>query len=177
MKQIHTILHDHLNVKKFCVRWILHNLTLKNRFVSSNVGKYWKDLLNHQIVSTISLKIDSIPIYSYESQTKSTVCIFQNELELIKIVRSRNVLKKMICSLALFFQNIEKLILILTFCLLKLIKEMNYFASRLNDRIYDEILGYLKSQIIELMSHCPHRFDLSLNDFFLVFFLFWQVKN
>jgi len=27
MKVIHTILHDHLSVRKLCSRWILHNLT------------------------------------------------------------------------------------------------------------------------------------------------------
>ncbi|EZA47878.1 Histone-lysine N-methyltransferase SETMAR [Ooceraea biroi] len=27
MKAIHTILHDHLNVRKLCSRWIPHNLT------------------------------------------------------------------------------------------------------------------------------------------------------
>ncbi|EGI59618.1 FLJ37770-like protein, partial [Acromyrmex echinatior] len=27
MKAIHTILHDHLSVRKLCSRWILHNLT------------------------------------------------------------------------------------------------------------------------------------------------------
>ena len=42
----HSILHEHLAVKKFCSRWIPHNLTIaQKRLVPIGVKKCWKNTI------------------------------------------------------------------------------------------------------------------------------------
>ena len=80
---IHSILHEHLAVKKVCSRWIPHNLTIAQKkarvdWCKEMLKKYdrgaSKDV--YKIVTG-----DESWIYAYEPETKqqSTVWVFQDE--------------------------------------------------------------------------------------------------
>ncbi|KAG5310828.1 SETMR methyltransferase, partial [Acromyrmex insinuator] len=88
MKAIHTILHDHLNVRKLCSRWIPHDLT---------EAQTW--------------------IYSYEPESKqqSTVWIFQNEPKPTKSCSKNSnnqTLSRLIKATYLFVKNYPNFIFI-----------------------------------------------------------------
>lgn len=100
MKAIHTILHDHLNVRKLCSRWISHNLTEAQK---QTRVKWCKEMLKkfNRGRSNLVYKIvtgDETWIYSYEPESKqqSTVWVFQSEPKPTKIVRSHSAAKQMI---------------------------------------------------------------------------------
>lgn len=85
---IHTILHDHLVVKKICSRWIPHNLTNAEKkarvdWCKKMIKKYNSGASNevNKIVTG-----DESWIYAYEPETKqqSTVWIFQDEKKAFK---------------------------------------------------------------------------------------------
>ena len=81
MKAIHTILHDHLSVRKLCSRWIPHNLTEAQK---QTRVKWSKEMLKKWI-------------YSYEPESKQqfTFWVFQNEPK-PTVVRSHSAAKQMI---------------------------------------------------------------------------------
>lgn len=196
MKQINEILHNHLNVKKLCSRWIPHNLSetqkqARVKWCTENLKRFNSG--NSNLVYDI-VTGDETWIYSYEPQTKqqSTVWVFQNEPKPTKVVRSRSVAKKMI---ACFFNKTGHVATIAledrrtvnaewytTICLPEVINELR--KSNRNRRIilhHDnasahtarQTIDYLKQQNVELMTHCPYSPDLSPNDFFL----FPNIKN
>lgn len=190
LKQISTILHEHLKVRKVCSRWIPHLLTVLQKEVRV---KWCRDMLKryHSGNSTAVYNIvtgDETWIYSYEPETKqqSTVWVFEDESSPTKVVRSRSVSKKMIAA----FFGIKGLIAIVpledrktvnsdwytSICLPIVIAEV-----RKNNPKRDIVLhhdnasahtakntnDYLEAKNIKLMSHCPYSPDLAPNDFFL----------
>ena len=99
MKAIHTILHDHLSVRKLCSRWIPHNSTeakkqARIKWSKEMLKKFNRGRLNlvYNIVTG-----DETWIYSYESESKqSTIWVFQNEPKPTKVIHSRSAAKQMI---------------------------------------------------------------------------------
>lgn len=196
MKQIHTILHEHLNVTKLCARWIPHNLTDGQK---KNRVKWCKEMLKkfNQGSSNLIYNIvtgDETWIYSYEPETKrqSVVWVFQNEPKPTKVVRSRSVSKKMIASFFGITGHVATVALedrrtvnaewYTTICLPEVIGEIRKNNARRQIILHHDnasshtaavTVNYLIHQNVELMSHCPYSPDLSPNDFFL----FPQVKN
>ena len=196
MKQIHTILHDRLNVKKLCARWIPHKLTdaqKENRVMwCKEMIRRCRGGLSNLIYNIVTG--DETWIYSYAPETKrqSAVWVFQNEAKPTKVVRSRSVSKKMIASffgvtghvttVALEDQKTVTANWYTTICLPKVIEEIRKHNMRrriilhhdnASSHTATQTVNYLKHQNIELMSHCPYSPDLSPNDFFL----FPRVKN
>ena len=81
MKVIHTILHDHLSVRKLCSRWILHNLTEAQKQARVKWSKEMLKTAFNRGQSNLVYNIvteDDTWIYSYETESKqqSTVWIF-----------------------------------------------------------------------------------------------------
>ena len=81
MKAIHTILHDHLSVRKLCSRWIPHNLTeaqkqARVKWSKEMLKKFKRGRLN--LVYNNIVTGDETWIYSYEPESKqqSTVWVF-----------------------------------------------------------------------------------------------------
>ncbi|KAG5336851.1 SETMR methyltransferase, partial [Acromyrmex charruanus] len=102
MKAIHTILHDHLSVRKLCSCWFPHNLTEAQKPARIKWSKEMLKKFNRARVNLVYNIItgDEIWIYSYEPESKqqSTVWVFQNEPKSTKVVRSRSAAKQMIVS-------------------------------------------------------------------------------
>ena len=80
---IHSILHKHLTVKKICLRWIAHNLSIAQKkarvdWSKEMLQKYNRGASEHvyEIVTG-----DESWIYAYEPESKqqSTVWVFQDE--------------------------------------------------------------------------------------------------
>lgn len=195
-KQIHTILHDHLHVRKLCSRWIPHNL--KEEQKQARV-KWCKDMLkkfeggrSNSVYNIVTG--DESWIYSYEPETKqqSTVWVFQNEPKPTKVVRSRSVSKRMIAcffgktghvaTVALEDRRTVNADWYTSICLPEVIAEIR--RNNVNRRIivhHDNAsahtarrtVEFLTSNNIQLMTHCPYSPDLSPNDFFL----FRHIKN
>lgn len=97
MTSINKILHEHLNVKKVCSRWIPHNLT--NAQKDTRVD-WCKKMLQKfsQGASKAVYNIctgDKSWIYSYDPETKkqSTVRVFREEPNPTKVVRGRSTSK------------------------------------------------------------------------------------
>ena len=72
---IHSILHEHLAVKKICSRWLPHNLqTLKKWFVSIGVNKCWKKYDDRASKDVYKIVTGAeIWIRSYEPETVHSV--------------------------------------------------------------------------------------------------------
>lgn len=196
MKQISTILHDHLAVKKLCARWIPHNLTEAQK---ATRVKWSKEMLKkfNRGASNLVYNIvtgDETWIYSYEPETKqqSSVWVFQDELNPTKVVRSRSVSKKMIAAFFGVTGHVATVALedrrtvnadwYTTICLPEVINEIRKTNAKrriilhhdnASSHTASQTIDYLKRQNVELMTHCPYSPDLSPNDFFLFPF----VKN
>lgn len=187
---INSILHQHLNVRKLCCRWIPHQLTEAEKKARVNWCRKMLKKFDQGRSKTVYNIVtgDESWIYSYEPETKqqSTVWVFQSEPHPTKVVRSRSVSKKMI---ACFF-GIKGHVAIMpledrrtvnadwytTICLPAVIDELR--KTNRNRRIvlhHDNAsshtarrtMAFLKENNIELMTHCPYSPDLSPNDFFL----------
>ncbi|XP_011063832.1 PREDICTED: uncharacterized protein LOC105151689 [Acromyrmex echinatior] len=107
MKAIHTILHDHLSVRKLCSRWIPHNLIEAQKQARVKWSKEMLKKFNRGRSNLVYNIVtgDETWIYSYEPESKqqSTDWVFQNESKPTKVVRSRSAAKQMI---ACFFSYI-----------------------------------------------------------------------
>ncbi|KAG5335789.1 SETMR methyltransferase, partial [Acromyrmex heyeri] len=81
MKAIHTILHDHLSVRKLCSRWIPHNLIEAQKQAPVKWSKEMLKKFNRDRSTLNIVTGDETWIYSYEPESKqqSTVWVFQNE--------------------------------------------------------------------------------------------------
>ena len=97
---IHSILHEHLTVKKICSRWIPHNLSIAQKkarvdWSKEMLQKYDRGASKHvyDIVTG-----DESWIYAYEPESKqqSTVWVFQDEPNPTKVARARSTSKQMI---------------------------------------------------------------------------------
>lgn len=187
---IHSILHEHLAVRKICSRWIPHNLTEAQKNARVNWCKEMLkkfDLGRAKSVYNI-VTGDETWIYSYEPETKqqSTVWVFQDEPNPTKVVRSRSTSKKMI---ACFFGCTGHVATIpledrrtvnaewyTTICLPTVFDEIRKNNQKRRIILHHDNASshtarqtndYLKEKNIEIMSHCPYSPDLSPNDFFL----------
>ncbi|KAG5347244.1 SETMR methyltransferase, partial [Acromyrmex charruanus] len=173
VKTIHTILHDHLSVRKLCSRWISHNLTeaqkqARVKWSKEMLKKFNRDRSNliYNIVTG-----DETWIYSYkpESKQQSTVWVFQNEP---KFVHSAT--KQMI---ACFFSYTGHVTLkdrrtvnihyYTTICLPEVINKLRRTNRNRRIILHHDNVDFLSSKNVELMTHCPYSPDLSPNDFFL----------
>lgn len=186
---IQSILHDHLNVKKLCARWIPHNLTedqKKGRVKwCKEMRKRFNSGLSNHVYDIVTG--DETWIYSYEPERKnqSAVWVFQNEQKPTKVVRSRSVSKKMIACFVSKTGHVATVALedrrtvnadwYTTICLPEVISELR--KNNRNRRIIlhhdnasshkaGQTMEYLKAKNVELMSHPPYSPDLSPNDFF-----------
>jgi len=190
VKQIHTILHDKLNVRKLCARWIPHKLTDAEKkarvdWCKKMIKKYRQGASNlvYNIVTG-----DETWIYCYEPESKaqSKVWVFRSERKPKKVVRSRSTSRKMI---AIFFGITGCVATVpledrrtvnadwyTNVCLPEIINEIR--KNNPNRRIilhHDNASShsahktndFLKANNVELMTHCPYSPDLSPNDFFL----------
>ena len=110
---IHLKLHEHLTVKKICLRWIPHNLSIAQK----NARIVWlKEMLQKfdRGASTHVYDIvtgDESWIYAYEPESKqqSTVWVFQDEKNPTKVARARSTSKQMI---ACFFRRTEHVVIV-----------------------------------------------------------------
>ena len=193
---IHSILHEHLAVKKVCSRWIPHNLTI----VQKKARVDWcKEMLKKydRGASKDVYKIvtgDESWIYAYEPETKqqSTVWVFQDEPNSTKVVRGRSTSKQMV---ACFFGKTGHVATVpleqrrtvnsewyTTICLPEVFGEIRKTNKRRRIIVHHDnasshtsaqTTAFLSNQNVDLMSHPPYSPDLAPNDFFL----FPYVKN
>ena len=97
---IDSILHKHLTVKKICLRWILHNLSIaqKNDRVdwSKEMLKKYYRRASKQVYNIVTG--DESWIYAYEPKSKqqSTEWVFQDEPNPTNVARARSSSKQMI---------------------------------------------------------------------------------
>ncbi|XP_033254026.1 histone-lysine N-methyltransferase SETMAR-like [Drosophila miranda] len=97
---IHSILHEHLVVKKVCSRWIPHNLSLAQKKDRVNWSKEMLKKFDRGASKDVYKIVtgDESWIYAYEPETKqqSTVWVFQDEQNPTKVVRARSTSKQMV---------------------------------------------------------------------------------
>lgn len=187
---IHTILHDHLAVKKICSRWIPHNLTNAEKkarvdWCKKMIKKYNSGASNevNKIVTG-----DESWIYAYEPETKqqSTVWIFQDEPNPTKVVRTRSTKKQMVAHFFSRMGHVATVPLVerktvnstwyTTICLPEVFEEMRknnrkrriiLHQDNASSHVSAETIDYLLTQNVEWTDHPPYSPDLAPNDFFL----------
>lgn len=187
---VHTILHEHLAVRKLCSRWIPHNLTIPQKKARVD---WCKQMLKkfHKGTSKDVYKIvtgDESWIYAYDPETKqqSTVWVFQDEPSPTKVVRSRSTSKQMVACFFGISGHVATVPLVekrtvnsewyTTICLPKVFGEIR--KTNRNRRIilhHDnasshtsrQTSDFLSTQNIELMGHPAYSPDLAPNDFYL----------
>lgn len=187
---IHSILHEHLAVKKVCCRWIPHNLTIAQKKARVD---WCKEMLKKfdRGASKDVYKIvtgDESWIYAYEPETKqqSTVWVFEDEPNPTKVVRARSTSKQMV---ACFFGKTGHVATVpleqrrtvnsewyTTICLPEVFGEIRKANKRRRIIVHHDnasshtsaqTSAFLTGQNVELMSHPPYSPDLAPNDFFL----------
>ncbi|XP_025158379.1 histone-lysine N-methyltransferase SETMAR-like [Harpegnathos saltator] len=193
---IHSILHEHLAVKKICSRWISHNLTI----VQKKARVDWlKEMLKKYDCGASKHVYDIVTgdeswIYAYEPESKqqSTVWVFQDEPNPTKVVRARSTTKQMV---ACFFGKTGHMATVplvqcrtvnsewyTTICLSEVfgkIREINrrrriiLHQDNASSHTSAQTRDFLRTEKVELMGHPPYSPDLAPNDFFL----FPQIKN
>ena len=192
--RVHSILHDHLKVKKVCSRWIPHNLSqaekdVRVKWCQENLKKFNSGASKH-VYDIVTC--DETWIYSYEPETKqqSTVWVFPDDPRPTKVVRARSASKKMIAA---FFGKSGYIATVpledhrtinalwyTTICLPKVVAELRKKNSKrriilhqdnASSHIASLTMDYLKREKIELMTHCPYSPDLAPNDYFLFPFI------
>ena len=194
--RIHSILHEHLAVKKICSRWIPHNLTIAQKKARVD---WSKEMLKkfHRGASKDVYKIvtgDESWIYAYEPETKqqSTVWVFQDEPNPTKVVRARSTSKQMVAcffginghaaTVPLEERRTVNSEWYTTICLLEVFGEMRktnrrrriiFHHDNASSHTSAQTSAFLSTENIELMGHPPYSPDLAPNDFFL----FPHIKN
>lgn len=194
--RIHSILHEHLAVKKICSRWIPHNLTIAQKkarvdWCKEMLKKYGRGASKdvYKIVTG-----DESWIYAYEPETKqqSTVWVFQDEPNPTKVTRSRSTSKQMV---ACFFAKTGHVATVpleqrrtvnsewyTTICLPEVFGELRKTNRRRRIILHHDNASshtsaqtkdFLSTQNVELMGHPAYSPDLAPNDFFL----FPSIKN
>lgn len=187
---VHTILHEHLGVRKLCARWIPHLLTEAQKKARVD----WCREMLKKFVGGASKNVykivtgDESWIYAYEPERKgqSTVWVFQFEEKPTKVVRARSVGKQMVAcfftktghvaTVPLESQKTVNSAWYTTICLPEVFGKLR--ENNPNRRIilhHDnasshtsrETKAYLDTQKIELMGHPPYSPDLAPNDFYL----------
>ncbi|XP_031634629.1 histone-lysine N-methyltransferase SETMAR-like, partial [Contarinia nasturtii] len=190
MRSIHTILHEHLAVKKICSRWIPHKLTDDQKLARVN---WCKEMLNkynrgasYSVYNIVTG--DESWIYAYEPETKqqSTVWVFQSEDNPTKVVRARSVAKQMVACFFAISGHVATVPLedrktvnsdwYTTIFLPEVFGELRKNNHRRRIILHHDNASshkshhtteYLTAQKIELMGHPPYSPDLAPNDFFL----------
>lgn len=191
----HSILHEHLVVKKICSRWIPHNLTIAQKKARVDWCKEMLKKYNRGASKDVYKIVtgDESWIYAYEPESKqqSTVWVFQGEPNPTKVVRARSTSKQMV---ACFFGKTGHVATVpleqrrtvnsewyTTICLPKVFGEIRKTNRRRRIILHHDnasshtsaqTSAYLSSQNIELIGHPPYP-DLAPNDFFL----FPSMKN
>lgn len=187
---IHSILHEHLVVKKICSRWIPHNLSIAQKKARVKWCKEMMKKFNRGASKDVYKIVtgDESWIYAYEPETKqqSTVWVFQDELNPTKVVRGRSTAKQMV---ACFFGRMGHVATVpleqrktvnsewyTTICLPEVFGEIRKTNPRRRIILHHDNASshtsrqtseFLSSQNIELMTHPPYSPDLAPNDFFL----------
>ena len=196
MNSIHTILHEHLALKKICSRWIPHNLTIAQKKARVDWCKEMLKKYNRGASNAVYniYTGDESWIYAYEPETKqqSTVWVFQDESNPTKVVRARSTSKQMV---ACFFGKTGHVATVpleqrrtvnsewyTTICLPEVFEEIRKTNRRKRIILHHDnasshtsrqTTAYLTGQNIEIMGHPPYSPDLAPNDFFL----FPHIKN
>ncbi|KYN35096.1 hypothetical protein ALC56_10566 [Trachymyrmex septentrionalis] len=82
MKAIHTILHDHLSVRKLCSRWIPHNLTEAQKQARVKWSKEMLKKFNRGRSNLVYNIVtgDETWIYSYELKSKQNNLLFGKKI-------------------------------------------------------------------------------------------------
>lgn len=193
---VHSILHDHLAVRKVCSRWIPHNLTIAQKKARVDWCKEILKKFNRGASKDVYKIVtgDESWIYAYEPETKqqSTVWVFQNEQNPTKVIRARSTSKQMIACFFGITGHVATVPLeerrtvnsewYTTICLPKVFSEIRKTNTRrriilhhdnASSHTSHQTSDFLSTQHIELMGHPPYSPDLAPNDFFL----FPSVKN
>ena len=89
---IHSILHEHLTVKKICSRWIPHNLSIAQKKARDDwskemLQKYDRGASKH-VCDIVTGAESWIYAYEPESTQQLTVWVFQNESNPTKVARA-----------------------------------------------------------------------------------------
>ena len=105
---IHSILHEHLTVKKIYSRWIPHNLSIVQKkprvdWSKEILQKHDRGASKH-FYDILTGDESWICAYEPESKQQSTVWVFQDEPNPTKVARTRSTSKQMI---ACFFGKTE----------------------------------------------------------------------
>lgn len=193
---IHSILHEHLAVKKLCSRWIPHNLAIAQKQARVNWSQEMLKKFNRGASKHVYDIVtgDESWIYAYEPESKqqSTVWVFQGEPNPTKVVRARSTSKQMV---ACFFGKTGHVLTVpleqrrtvnsewyTTICLPKVFGEIRKTNRRRRIMLHHDNASshtsartsdFLSAQNVDLMSHPPYSPDLAPNDFFL----FPNIKN
>lgn len=194
---IHTILHEHLAVKKVCCRWIPHNLTNAHKEARVDWCRKMIEKFNAGASKEVYKIVtgDESWIYAYDPERKqqSTVWVFLGELNPTKVVRARSVSKQMVaCFLCGKTGHVATVPLeerrtvnsewYTTICLPEVIGELRktnkscriiLHHDNASSHTSRETKSFLSTQKVQLMGHPPCSPDLAPNDFFL----FPTIKN
>ena len=188
--RMHSILHEHLAVKKICSRWIPHNLTITQKQARVDWCKEMLEKFDHGASKDVYKIVtgDETWIYAYEPETKqqSTVWVFQDESNPTKVVRARSTSKQMVACFFGITGHVTTVPLeqrrtvnsewYTSICLPEVftkIRETNHRRRIIlhHDNASSHTSGqtktFLSSHNIELMGHPPYSPCLAPNDFFL----------
>lgn len=186
---VKTILHEKLNVKKLCSRWIPHHLT--NEQKQTRV-KWCQEMLQRFDKGNSDAIFDIITgdeswIYQYEAENKSTVWVFSGETPPIK--KGQSIGKKMICSFFSANGHIETVTLenqrivtaewYATVCLPQVFEKLKARQSKMDLKgillHHDSVLvhsaektaNFFKELGVEVLGHPSFSPDLAPCDFYL----------
>jgi len=192
---IRMILRDYLRVQKFCNCWIPDDLTEIQKQARIDWSKEMLEKFNggqSNLLYNIVIGDETwIPLYEPASEQQSTVLVSQNQPKSTKVL-SLSATKQMIAHFFGYTGYVATVTLenyttvnsdwYTTICLPQVVNELR--KTNQNHRIIlyhdnaryhttSQIVNFLSSNNIELITHCPHSPDLSPNDFFL----FPHIKN
>ena len=186
---IHSILHEHLAIKKLRSRWIPHNLTIDQKKARVDWSKEMLKKYDHGASKHIYdiVTVDESWIYAHkpESKQQSTVWVFQDEQNSTKVVRARSTSRQMV---ACFFRTTGYVATVplvqrrtinsewyTTICLPEVFGKIRETNRRRRIILHQDVASYhtsaqmrdfLKAKNIEFMGHSAYSPDLAPNDFF-----------
>ena len=188
---IHSILYEHLTVKKICSRWIPHKMSIAQKKARID----WSKEMFQKYVPGASKHVydivtgDESWIYAYEPESKqqSNVRVFLDEPNPTKIDLTQSTSKQMI---ACFFGKTGHVAIVLqeerrtvnsewytTICLPVVFQEIGKTNRRRRITLHHDnassntsaqTRAFLSTQNIDLMSHLSYNPDLAPNDFVFI---------
>lgn len=193
---IHSILHEHLAVRKLVSRWIPHNLTIAQKKArvdwSKEMLKKYSRGSSKQVYSIVTGDESWIYAYEPESKQQSTVWVFQDDENPTKVIRARSTSKQMVACFFGILGHVATVPLVerrtvnsdwyTTVCLPEVFGEIRKTNGRRRITLHHDNASshtsaqtkeFLSGQNVELMGHPAYSPDLAPNDYFLFPF----VKN